>query len=60
VCSLEDGKVRVDEVMQPPLRPDLLDLFDVSELGKYFTDGELAGRVDPALSASAAAAPEGR
>jgi len=60
VCSLEDGKVRVDEVMQPPLRPDLLDLFDVSELGKYFTDGELAGRIDPALSASAAAAPEGR
>ena len=27
---------------QLPIRPDLLELFDISELEKYFTDDELA------------------
>ena len=27
---------------QPPMREDLLELFDIEELGKYFTDEELA------------------
>ncbi|MFZ2530597.1 MAG: fumarate reductase/succinate dehydrogenase flavoprotein subunit [Rhodococcus sp. (in: high G+C Gram-positive bacteria)] len=27
---------------QQPMRPDLLELFDIDELGKYFTDEELA------------------
>ena len=45
--------------MQPPLRPDLLELFDVSELKKYFTEEELAGLID-ASAAPAAAESEGR
>jgi hypothetical protein len=28
----------------PAMRPDLLELFDVSELKKYMTEEELAGR----------------
>ena len=41
VCSLQGDKVTVDEVMQPPLRADLLALFDPAELAKYFTESEL-------------------
>ena len=26
---------------QPPMREDLLELFEIEELGKYFTDAEL-------------------
>jgi succinate dehydrogenase / fumarate reductase flavoprotein subunit len=59
VCSLDGEKVQVDEVLQPPLRADLMDLFEVSELKKYFTEGELDGRLDASASATAVAA-EGR
>jgi succinate dehydrogenase / fumarate reductase flavoprotein subunit len=47
VCRASGG----DEVMpdisitredQVPMRPDLLELFEISELEKYYTDGELA------------------
>jgi succinate dehydrogenase / fumarate reductase flavoprotein subunit len=34
--------VRVTKEPQIPVREDLLELFEVSELEKYFTDGELA------------------
>ncbi|WP_020657773.1 fumarate reductase/succinate dehydrogenase flavoprotein subunit [Amycolatopsis benzoatilytica] len=48
VCSARSGgnplvpdvDVVVEE--QLPMRPDLLELFELDELGKYFTDGELA------------------
>ena len=33
---------------QLPMRQDLLDLFEQSELGKYFTDDELSGQAAPA------------
>lgn len=35
-------EVTVDREVQPPMREDLLELFDIEELGKYFTDEELA------------------
>jgi succinate dehydrogenase / fumarate reductase flavoprotein subunit len=34
--------VSVTKQDQIPVRQDLLDLFELSELEKYFTDGELA------------------
>jgi succinate dehydrogenase / fumarate reductase flavoprotein subunit len=35
-------EVSVTREEQPPMREDLLELFDIEELGKYFTDEELA------------------
>ena len=54
VCTLSGGE-HVDLNRQPmiPMRADLLGLFEVSELKKYLTEGELAG-----VSAGSAAAPE--
>ena len=44
VCSLDaDGEVTLTRQLMVPMRPDLLELFDVSELHKYMTDEELAG-----------------
>ncbi|SHF39128.1 fumarate reductase/succinate dehydrogenase flavoprotein subunit [Streptoalloteichus hindustanus] len=37
------GEVRVSRHEQPLLRPDLLALFDLAELRKYFLDDELTG-----------------
>jgi succinate dehydrogenase / fumarate reductase flavoprotein subunit len=34
--------VSVTREPQVPMRPDLLELFDIEELGKYYTDEELA------------------
>ncbi|MCW2799344.1 MAG: L-aspartate oxidase [Aeromicrobium sp.] len=45
VCNIkDDGSVDVQHKEQIPLRPDLLDLFEMDELTKYFTDAELSGR----------------
>jgi succinate dehydrogenase / fumarate reductase, flavoprotein subunit len=42
VCSLtEDGAVDVVEQPMPPMRDDLIDLFDRDELAKYLTEQEL-------------------
>ncbi|MFE3172553.1 fumarate reductase/succinate dehydrogenase flavoprotein subunit [Amycolatopsis sp. NPDC059090] len=47
VCSARPGDnplvpdVDVAVKEQVPMRPDLLELFELDELGKYFTDGEL-------------------
>ncbi|WP_370939105.1 fumarate reductase/succinate dehydrogenase flavoprotein subunit [Amycolatopsis sp. cg13] len=47
VCSAQPGDnplvpdVDVAVKEQVPMRPDLLELFELDELGKYFTDGEL-------------------
>ncbi|WP_084957338.1 fumarate reductase/succinate dehydrogenase flavoprotein subunit [Thermoactinospora rubra] len=43
VCSTEDGSsIRVEEQLQPPMRKDLFELFELSELKKYLTDEELS------------------
>jgi succinate dehydrogenase / fumarate reductase flavoprotein subunit len=42
VCALEDDSVVVTERDQIPMRPDLLELFERSELEKYLTEEELA------------------
>jgi succinate dehydrogenase / fumarate reductase flavoprotein subunit len=34
--------VEIGREDQVPMRPDLLELFEISELEKYYTDGELA------------------
>ena len=45
VCTAaEDGSINVDRKEQIPVRPDLLELFEMDELSKYFTDTELSGR----------------
>ena len=41
VCSLDEGRVTVSREEQPPMRPDLLELFEIDELKKYLTDEEL-------------------
>jgi succinate dehydrogenase / fumarate reductase flavoprotein subunit len=41
VCALEGDHVEVTVKDQIPMRPDLLQLFDRSELEKYFTEEEL-------------------
>ncbi len=51
VCSsTPDGKdAKITPKPQEPMRPDLLELFELAELEKYFTDEELtqhAGRTD--------------
>ncbi|QBJ94803.1 fumarate reductase/succinate dehydrogenase flavoprotein subunit [Rhodococcus sp. ABRD24] len=47
VRALGDGAAIPDVIVtreeQAPMRPDLLALFDIDELGKYYTDTELAG-----------------
>jgi succinate dehydrogenase / fumarate reductase flavoprotein subunit len=44
ICSLDAaGGVSLRRQPMPPMRPDLLGLFEVSELKKYMTDDELAG-----------------
>jgi succinate dehydrogenase / fumarate reductase flavoprotein subunit len=47
VCRTAGGDTVVPDVSvtredQIPLRPDLLELFEIGELEKYFTDAELA------------------
>jgi succinate dehydrogenase / fumarate reductase flavoprotein subunit len=42
VCTVNGDGVDVTPKAQIPLRPDLLDLFEYTELAKYFTPGELA------------------
>jgi len=44
ICSLDGhGRVVLRRQPIPPIRPDLLALFDVAELKKYMTGDELAG-----------------
>ncbi|TDW19257.1 fumarate reductase/succinate dehydrogenase flavoprotein subunit [Kribbella kalugense] len=45
VCKLEsDGSVDVTEEQQIPMRPDLLELFELDELSKYLTEEELPAK----------------
>ena len=43
VCSLDGDQVVLRRQPVPPIRPDLLALFDRAELKKYMTEEELAG-----------------
>jgi succinate dehydrogenase / fumarate reductase, flavoprotein subunit len=53
ICSLDaSGEVTLKRQPMEPMRPDLLELFEVSELKKYMTDEELTGL--PGYSADAA------
>ena len=48
ICSLDaDGEVTLTRQPLVPMRTDLLELFDVSELHKYMTEEELAGAASP-------------
>ncbi len=52
VCRADGGDpvmpdVSVTREPQVPMRPDLLELFEISELEKYFTDAELADHPGP-------------
>jgi succinate dehydrogenase / fumarate reductase flavoprotein subunit len=55
VCTLPGSEDQVHLARQPgiPMREDLLRLFELTELKKYLTEGELTG-----VSAGSAAAPE--
>src|SRR6516225_7892120 len=53
ICSAgPDGTVSIKRQTNPPMRTDLLEMFDVSELKKYMTEEELAGL--PGVGAGAA------
>ncbi|GAB2484592.1 succinate dehydrogenase flavoprotein subunit [Jatrophihabitans fulvus] len=45
ICALDERGTGIEVTEQPiaPMRPDLLQLFQKSELKKYFTDAEIAG-----------------
>jgi len=43
ICTLDGNHVALKRQPMEPMRQDLLELFDVSELKKYMTDEELAG-----------------
>jgi succinate dehydrogenase / fumarate reductase, flavoprotein subunit len=57
VCALEGDKITITPQPTPPMRADLLALFDVSELKKYMTEEELADIPAPAAAPTAGAAP---
>jgi len=42
ICSLDGDRVALKHQPMPPMREDLLTLFELSELKKYYTDEELA------------------
>jgi succinate dehydrogenase / fumarate reductase, flavoprotein subunit len=54
-CSLEGDQVVITRQPTPPMRADLLALFDRDELMKYLTEQELASLPAPAPAATAAA-----
>jgi succinate dehydrogenase / fumarate reductase flavoprotein subunit len=56
ICSLEGGQVRLTRQPLPPMREDLITLFDRDELKKYMTAEELTGL--PGGDAGQAAAAE--
>ena len=53
VCTLHGETATLTRQPMIPMRPDLLGLFEVSELKKYLTEDEL-----PAQPSGSAAAPE--
>ena len=56
VCGLEGDKITITRQPTPPMRDDLIALFDVAELKKYLTEEEIA--VLPAAAPAAAVTEE--
>jgi succinate dehydrogenase / fumarate reductase, flavoprotein subunit len=51
VCALDGGEVKLTHQPVPPMRADLLALFDRTEMSKYLTDEEMAA-YDEAVAAA--------
>jgi succinate dehydrogenase / fumarate reductase flavoprotein subunit len=45
ISSIDGDGITVTDQASPPIRPDLLALFERSELEKYLTEDELVGFV---------------
>jgi succinate dehydrogenase / fumarate reductase, flavoprotein subunit len=43
VCALDGDKITISRQPTPPMRDDLIALFDRAELKKYLTEEEMAG-----------------
>jgi succinate dehydrogenase / fumarate reductase, flavoprotein subunit len=43
VCAVRGDGIAVSRQVQEPMRPDLVELFELDELAKYFTQDELSG-----------------
>jgi succinate dehydrogenase / fumarate reductase flavoprotein subunit len=56
ILTLTGDKLELTHKPLPVMRPDLLGLFDKSELKKYMTEEELAGLPGPQTPASSATA----
>jgi len=54
-CTLEGDRITITRQPNPPMRADLIALFDRDELKKYLTEEELAGVPVPAPAATVAA-----
>ena len=54
ICSLDGERVALRRQAMPPIRPDLLALFDRSELKKYLTEAELPPAAENAENAETA------
>jgi len=50
ICSLDGDDVLVEHKPVPPIRRDLLELFDRAELAKYMTEAELATLDEPSVT----------
>jgi succinate dehydrogenase / fumarate reductase flavoprotein subunit len=52
ICTLDGDHVVLKKQPMTPMRSDLLALFDVGELKKYYTDAELPPETEPAQSSA--------
>ncbi len=57
VCALEGDEITITRQPTPPMREDLIELFDRGELQKYLTEEEMAA-LPPAPAAASAASEE--
>jgi succinate dehydrogenase / fumarate reductase flavoprotein subunit len=55
ICALDGDKITITRQPTPPMRDDLIALFDKDELKKYLTDEELAAIPDKAAATAGAA-----
>ena len=58
VCGLEGDKITITKQPTPPMRDDLIALFDRAELKKYLSEEEMAALPPEAVPATASAASE--
>jgi succinate dehydrogenase / fumarate reductase flavoprotein subunit len=56
ICALDGDQITLTRQPLPPMRDDLITLFDKGELSKYLTEKELAGIPDAAPAAAPATA----